>query len=225
MTGNEINCVKAVYLKNQRAPLTHEDRELLKLHLAGCYECREVQISCTEALSLIDGLSPREADQNSALRLHIAKCGECRAAKILEPSLRLAIAPVSLPTPSMNFEAILASKLAITPVVVKTPVPAELAIKNEKVSLWSWTVAAVTLAIVITAQLPKAYAFIADIPNLFIKFMAFLASHLTGEAAIFYSQVKHSTTFLTPENLNYAMVLTVVAFSITAASRILFQDD
>lgn len=224
MTANEINCVKAVYLKNQQTPLTPEDRESLKVHLAGCYECREVQIPCIEALSLIDNLPPKEADQNSALSLHISRCDECRAAKILEPSLRVAIAPASLPTPSISFEALLASKLAITPSIARTPVPA-LVNKTEKVSLWSWTVAAVTIAIVVTAQLPKAYAVIADIPNLFIRFMAFLASHLTGEAAIFYSQIKHSATLFTPENLNYAMVLTVVAFSITAASRILFQDD
>jgi len=225
MNGHDIDCVKATALRNQNNPLTPEENDRLTFHLASCGECREGQICCADALELIDQLPPAEAARNMKLNLHISTCPECGAASILEPDLRRAIAPRALPSPSLDFEAMLASKLDIRPATVYVPSPADVIAKDDPVSQWSWAVAAVTLAVVISAQLPKIYSFFTRLPDLFMKFLAFLASHLTGESAVIYSGVKSSYSALTMENLSLWMIVTIIGISLTVAGRILTLDD
>ncbi len=225
VSDHQIDCTQAVSLNNQKASLTFEERELLNTHLANCYQCREEQLCCAEALQLIDQLPPAEADCNQSLNLHISCCPECLTAKLLEPTLRVAVAPICLPTPSLNFEALLKSKLSIAPLSESVPVKPDIIVQEAPISQWSWVIAAITLALTISAQLPKVYSLIASIPNLTLKFVAFLASHLTGETAVVYSLLKRSYSSFTVENLGPVMVITLIAISLSAMRFVLLQDD
>ncbi len=225
MTNSPLDCVKAVRLKNQSAKLTSDEKVLLQSHLENCLECRELQISCNDALDLIDNLSVVSASTNNRLTFHINKCPECRAASILEPSFRTAIAPAILPTPSLSFEARLASKLSFTPAPARLPAITVQANKVDRVSQWSWAVAAVTLAAVLAAQFPKAYTLYANIQDLSLKALAYIASHLTGEVAVAYSLVKHSSNYFTQGNINLSMIVVLLAVTLITASQVILRDD
>ena len=227
MIGNEIDCVRAVFLMNQRPPLTPQEQEALEAHLAGCHECRDEQIPCSEALEKIDHLPPIEAGGDEALHRHIGKCRECRAAMIMEPSLRIAIAPQRLPSPSLQFESMLAAKLSLSAglAAVRPVDPFDKIAAGDTVAQWSRAVAAITFALIIAAQIPKVYAPVSELPGLLMRLVAYLASYLTGETAVVYSYMKHSYSSTSPETFSFILIISLIAFSFSATRSLLKEDE
>lgn len=186
---------------------------------------RNLSVECVNALELIDRLALSDLSKHPQLKAHLRQCPMCAATHRLELGLRAVIAPAVLPAPSPNFEALLASQILPASFSTHAAAEPEFSRKAERASQWGWAISALTFAVLAASQMPKTFALVADIPNLLMRFYAYLASHLSGDSAVCFSHIRGLLEYTQADKLTLIMGIALLVTGITATRILLYREE